>query len=181
MNPRALSADTHPFLFLDRDGVINVRLVDDYVKSWNEFQFIAGTPSAIARFSKVFRRVFIVTNQRGIARGLMTSADLDAIHGRMLEAIRETGGRIDAIYHCPHDRETGCDCRKPRIGLAHHAKEQYPEIEFSQSIMVGDSDSDMRFAEAAGMARVFVGTAPPARTTADLIVPSLSAFADTLG
>lgn len=145
-------------LFLDRDGVINVRLIDDYVKSISEFQFCDGTLEAIANFSKVFGRIIIVTNQRGIARGLMTEDDYDSVTNFMLSEIDKKGGHIDQVYHCPHDRDSGCNCRKPLPGMAQQARSDYPEIELTHSIMAGDSASDMAFAHNAGIIPVFIGS-----------------------
>lgn len=144
-------------LFLDRDGVINRRLPDEYVRSWSEFEFLPEALDAIARFSAIFRRVFVVTNQRGIGRGLMSEADLIEIHRRMLDAVREHHGRIDRIYHCPHDLDARCDCRKPEIGLALRARADFPEVNFARALMVGDSKSDMQFAARAGMKKVWIG------------------------
>jgi D-glycero-D-manno-heptose 1,7-bisphosphate phosphatase len=143
-------------LFLDRDGIINVYLPDDYVKHPSEFSFNDGVLEALHDLSHVFGRIVIVTNQRGIARGLMTIDDLQRVHEFMLGEITAAGGRIDGIYFCPHDRDTGCTCRKPKTGLALQAKEAYPEIDFSKSIIVGDSVSDMKFGQNCGMMRAFV-------------------------
>lgn len=148
---KELNIDKTWSLFLDRDGVINIRLIDDYVKNIDEFQFLPGTPEAIAKFSKSFGRVFIVTNQRGIARGLMTKYDLQKVHDHMLKKLLKAGAKIDAIYFCPHDRDQGCGCRKPDIGMALKAKQEFPEVDFKKSIMVGDSNSDIEFGEKAGM------------------------------
>lgn len=153
---RSYSIDKGWTLFLDRDGVINVRLVDDYVKSPDEFSFTDGTLRALSLLSDLFGRIIIVTNQRGIARGLMTEDDLASVHSSMMREISAAGGRIDAIYHCPHDTSAACLCRKPAIGMALRAKESFPEIDFSKSIMVGDSRSDMSFGENAGMKCVYV-------------------------
>lgn len=145
-------------LFLDRDGVINRRLPDEYVRHWGEFEFLPEALEAIARFSGLFARLFVVTNQRGIGRGLMSEADLAEIHRRMLDAVREHDGRIDRIYHCPHDLAARCDCRKPEIGLALRARAEFPEVDFSRAIMVGDSKSDMQFAARAGMKKIWIGS-----------------------
>jgi D-glycero-D-manno-heptose 1,7-bisphosphate phosphatase len=161
-------------LFLDRDGVINRRLPDEYVRNWGEFEFLPGTLDAIARFAAIFARVFVVTNQRGIGRGLMSEADLAEIHRRMLDAVHEHDGKIDRIYHCPHDLDAGCDCRKPAIGLALRARADFPGVDFSRAIMVGDSKSDMQFAARAGMKKVWIGTLGEAGdATPDASFPSL--------
>jgi len=103
-------------VFLDRDGTINVKAPEgDYVKSWDEFEFLPGAVDAIRALHESGRRVVVVTNQRGIARGRMTEDDLADIHERMLEAIGP--GVVAAVYHCPHD-DGQCDCRKPRPGCS---------------------------------------------------------------
>jgi len=141
-------------LFLDRDGVINKRLIDNYVKNIDEFEFLPGVQEAIAKFSKFFGRIFVVTNQRGISRGFMSAEDLRLVNNFMLKNIEESGGRIDKIYFCPHDRDENCGCRKPAPGMAFNAKEEFPEVDFSKSIMIGDSVSDIGFGKNAGMITV---------------------------
>jgi len=143
-------------LFLDRDGVINKRLMDDYVKNINEFEFLPDVPEAIAKLTKIFGKIFVVTNQRGIARELMTVEDLLLINDFMLKKIREAGGRIDKVYFCPHDRHENCGCRKPAPGMAYQAQEEFPCIDFSRSIMVGDTQSDIDFGQNAGMFTVHI-------------------------
>ncbi|NPU88326.1 MAG: HAD family hydrolase [Fervidobacterium sp.] len=144
-------------LFLDRDGVINKKIENDYVRSWDQFEFLPGVLDALNKLSKVFGRIIIVTNQRGIGRGLMTEEELHRIHEKMLEVIRQHGGRIDRIYYCPHDHEKQeCDCRKPKPGLALQAKKDFPEIDFQRSVMIGDSESDMIFAKNLGMVAVCI-------------------------
>ena len=151
---------------MDRDGVINHRLKDDYVKNWSEFQFEPGVPEAIALFSNVFGRIFIVTNQQGIGKNIMTEDNLHDIHHKMVTEIEAAGGRIDKVYYCPHLRTEDCNCRKPRIGMALQAKENFPEIDFSRSIMVGDTPSDIEFGKRAGMRTVFISKEenPPPHT-----------------
>ena len=142
-------------LFLDRDGVINRRLLDDYVKRWDEFEFLPGVKEAIAKLSRIFGRVVIVSNQQGIGKGLMTEKDLDHIHSMMVHEIEEAGGRIDAIYHCPELKEKNPECRKPKPGMALQAQKDFPEIDFEKSVMIGDSESDIEFGKRLGMLTVF--------------------------
>ncbi|OGI00047.1 MAG: hypothetical protein A2Y25_09055 [Candidatus Melainabacteria bacterium GWF2_37_15] len=148
---RNLKIDSSWSLFLDRDGVINKRLIDDYVKHTGEFEFLSGVLDAIAKFSGIFGKIFVVTNQRGIARGLMTVDDLKLVNDYMLQEIQKSGGKIDKVYFCPHDRGEDCGCRKPDIGMALQARQEFPDVDFSKSIMVGDSTSDMEFGKKAGM------------------------------
>ncbi len=144
-------------IFLDRDGVINEKLENDYVKSWDEFVFKHGALEAIAGLGKIVGHIFIVTNQRGVGLGKMTEVELNEIHKKMLVSIEENLGKIDKIYHCS-DAEDSSLYRKPNIGMGLLAKQDFPEIEFSKSIMVGDSISDMEFGEKLGMKCVLINS-----------------------
>lgn len=138
-------------LFLDRDGVINRKIENGYVCKWRDFRFIPSFLEHIGRLSTLFGRVIIVTNQRCIAKGLLTRSGLQAIHRKMLKRIRDAGGRIDKIYYCPHETAENCDCRKPKIGMARRAKKDFRDIHFKRSVMAGDSMTDMEFGKKAGM------------------------------
>ncbi len=141
-------------IFLDRDGVINKKIENDYVKSWDEFEFIKGSPEAIAFLRKSCKYLIIVTNQRGIARGLMSIKDLKLIHDKMLNELNEKGASVDGVYSCPE--EEGSNCRKPNIGMAMEAKADFSDIDFSNSLMIGDSRSDLEFGKNLGMKTVWV-------------------------
>lgn len=146
------------FVFLDRDGVINKKLENDYVKKIDEFEFLPNAIEAVKNLNDIFDRTIIVTNQRGIGRGLMSEEDLNLVHRFMLNELQKRGAKIDAIYFCPHDNEVQfCECRKPNIGMALKAKSDFPEIDFSKSFMVGDSISDMEFGRNAGMLKIYIG------------------------
>ena len=151
-------SQTPLFLFLDRDGVINRRLPGAYVKRWDEFEFIDGTLAALAYLTKRFDRTFVVTNQQGIGKDLMSVADLSLIHERMTWKVLSAGGHIDGIYYCPHLAADGCNCRKPAPGLALQAREEYSEVDFSRSLMVGDSLADMQFGAHLGMVNILIET-----------------------
>ncbi|GHU71058.1 D-glycero-alpha-D-manno-heptose-1,7-bisphosphate 7-phosphatase [Bacteroidia bacterium] len=140
-------------LFLDRDGIINRLRPNDYVKCWEEFEFLPGILEALTRWNKQFKYIFIVTNQRGIGKGVMTVDDLEHIHHKMLQQIVAAGGRIDKIYYCPAVTDSDPN-RKPNIGMALQARQDFPDIDFTKSVMIGDSDSDMQFAANAGMHKV---------------------------
>jgi histidinol-phosphate phosphatase family protein len=144
-------------LFLDRDGVINRRLVGDYVKHPQEFEFLPEVLEAWAIFAKKFKYIFVVTNQQGIGKGLMTEVDLTVIHELLRAKVIANGGRIDAIYHCPDLAKSGSINRKPEIGMALQAQRDFPSVNFAKSIMIGDSISDMQFGKNAGMKTIFVG------------------------
>lgn len=144
-------------LFLDRDGVINRRIVDGYVTRPADFVLIDGVLEAMALFAKRFDRIFIVTNQQGIGKGLMTEADLEAVHSGLLRQVAEAGGRIDRIYHCPNLKSDHSFMRKPSIGMALRARREFSDVVLHQSVMVGDTASDMLFGRRAGMQTVLVG------------------------
>jgi histidinol-phosphate phosphatase family protein len=144
-------------LFLDRDGVINVRFPGDYVKRVDEFVFLPGVPEAIAKLSKVFGRIVVVTNQQGVAKGYYSEEDLAAIHAFMKREVEKIGGKIDAVYYAPQLASENSPMRKPGIGMALEAKKEFPEIDLTKAVMVGDTASDMQFARTAGMKALIVG------------------------
>lgn len=151
-------------IFLDRDGVINRKLDDDYVKHWGEFEFLPGVKEALQILTEKNYRLIVVTNQRGIARGLMTMDDLMEIHGRMMAELLEAGAHITTILCCPHDKDQ-CDCRKPKTGMFLYAQRQLPNIDFAKSVMIGDSASDMEAGRQAGCRTIFIGERVAAATS----------------
>ncbi|MGD0114455.1 MAG: D-glycero-beta-D-manno-heptose 1,7-bisphosphate 7-phosphatase [Dehalococcoidia bacterium] len=153
---KAESEPTRPTIFLDRDGVVN-RNRDDYVKCWQEFEFLPGSLDALRLLAKRDVRVVIVTNQSPVGRGIISSQTLDAIHRRMTAEVEAHGGRIDAILCCPHTPTAGCGCRKPRPGLIVEAMRRF-RIDPESTCFVGDSPSDMKAAQAAGIPFVMVLT-----------------------
>lgn len=163
-------------LFLDRDGVINERLMGAYVRSIEEFQFLPKVPETIAKLSSIFGRVVVVTNQQGIGKGIMSERNLQDVHTYMCAEVELCGGKIDQCFFAPELHEAGSDLRKPKPGMALEAKKQFPEIDFQRSVMVGDSDSDMIFGQQLGMKTVRVRTVEPIGILADETVESLSEF-----
>lgn len=162
-------------LFLDRDGVLNVEKPDGYILHVGELVLLPGVEAALRTLSQIFGRIIIVTNQRGVGRGFMTQADLDEIHRHLRAQIERAGGRIDAIYACTDaDRES--PCRKPNTGMAFQAKRDFPEIDFTRSVMVGNSESDMHFGRQLGMHTIWIATKKPVPeppTLADAVYGSL--------
>ncbi len=142
-------------LFLDRDGVINVNKDDSYVFNREEFIFKEGTLDAIARLSRLFGRIIVITNQRGVGKGLMSEADLHDIHSYMKSNIEMAGGRIDDIFYCTSTDNAHPD-RKPSPGMAFRAQEKYPEIDFSKAVMVGDKSADMQWGRNIGALTVLI-------------------------
>ena len=171
-----LNIDKKWTLFLDRDGVINTRLVDDYVKHWIEFEFIEGSITAIRDLTKLFGKTVVVTNQQGIGKGIYTREDLELIHKNMLYELAYHGGIVDKVYYSPFLASENHPSRKPGNGMALQAKSDFPQIEFSKSLMVGDSASDIVFGKSLGMVTVFIGEKNTPQ--ADFCFPSLRLFAD---
>jgi D-glycero-alpha-D-manno-heptose 1-phosphate guanylyltransferase len=152
--------DTGWTLFLDRDGVINHEKKEEYVLNKTEFRFYDGVLEAMKLFRSKFKTIVIVTNQRGIGKGLMTENDLTGIHEHMLAEINSNGGRFDKIYYCTSTEKTAFN-RKPNPGMALLAKNDFPGIDFSKSIMVGNKLTDMLFGRNAGIFTVFAATTNP--------------------
>lgn len=151
-----LGIDKSWTLFLDRDGVINHKLPDDYVKKIDEFQFLPLSDRAIAALNRIFGLTIIVTNQQGIGKGLMKDNDLSVVHDFMLQGIKNAGGKIDRIFFCRELASNKPQNRKPEIGMALQAKKEFPQIIFEKCLMVGDSLSDLQFGRNAGMKTVLV-------------------------
>lgn len=147
-------------LFLDRDGVLNDEILHEYVLSWDEFHFSTGVLEAMKTLAQKFGVIVVVTNQRGVTKGLMTEGDLHHIHDNMQKEVIAAGGRIDKIYYCTHKDNT-CFNRKPNPGMALQAFADFPAIDPKKTIMVGNKPSDMRFGRAAGVFTVFVATTNP--------------------
>jgi len=133
-------------LFLDRDGVINAAPPEgEYIRRWEEFQLLPEAVSWIRLFKAAGYLAIVLTNQRGIALGLYSHADLLALHERMRAELASQGAFLDDIFYCPHE-EGACDCRKPRPGLVLEAQGKW-NIDLSASLLIGDSDRDRLLAE----------------------------------
>ncbi len=157
-NPfRHLDIDPSWTLFLDRDGVINVDKPDHYVLDRHQFIFKEGALEALFRLSQLFGKIIVVTNQRGVDKGVMTEADLEDIHEYMKSKIECIGGRIDDIFYCTSLQDDHPD-RKPNTGMALKAKVKYPEIDFSKSIMVGDKPIDLQWGRKIGAVTVWISS-----------------------
>lgn len=164
-------------LFIDRDGVINHEKKEDYIRNPEEFRFYDDARESLAMLSKKFGKIIVVSNQRGVGRGLMSESDLTDIHKKMLREIEDAGGHIDKIYYCTSTDAKHPD-RKPNPGMALKAKEDFRDISFSHSIMVGNNTSDMLFGRNAGMFTIFLKTTKPDHPVPhpdiDLVFSSLS-------
>lgn len=182
MNLKDLSIDRRWSLFLDRDGVINRRIPGGYVKTWEEFEFLPQVPRAIRTLGELFGRVFIVSNQQGIGKGLMDKTDLETIHSVMLEKIAESGGRVDRVYYSPYLEEEDHPTRKPNTGMALAAVKEFPEVHLERSVMVGDAVTDIQFGKDAGMVTVLLSENPEQYKgpEPDLIFKDLIGFAEEM-
>lgn len=149
-------------IILDRDGVINIDS-DEYIKHPDEWRPIPGSLEAIARLHQADYRVVVATNQSGVGRGLFDMETLNAIHEKMMEAVLRVGGRIEAIFFCPHAANVGCDCRKPAIGMFIEISQRY-SIPLSQVPVIGDSLRDLQAAETAGAIPMLVLTGKGQKT-----------------
>jgi len=139
-----------PAVLLDRDGVLNKRpRRAEYVRSWSEFRWMEGAREALGMLTRAGYRLIVISNQAGVARGALTAADLEEIHGRMQRDVAECGGRIDGIYTCPHGWDEGCECRKPKPGMLFAAQRDH-DLDLSRTLYIGDDERDAEAAAAAG-------------------------------
>lgn len=172
-------------LFLDRDGVLNEDKPNSYVMSLDEFHILPGVKEAMKKLSGIFGTIVVCTNQRGVSKGLYTIEEMHRMNSFLSDEIKKSGGRIDKVYYAIDLNDNAPD-RKPNTGMALQAKQDFPNIDFSKSIMVGNNISDMQFARNAGIAKaIFLTT-----TVFDLQFPhplidahfdSLTSFADNIG
>ncbi|HEY1359855.1 MAG TPA: HAD-IIIA family hydrolase [Thermoleophilaceae bacterium] len=145
-----------PAVILDRDGVLNRRPPRaQYVTNPDGFEWLPGSPEALRTLREAGYTVAVVSNQAGINRGAMTEADLAAVHAKMIREAEDAGGRIDSIYHCPHDWDEGCDCRKPAPGMLFQAQRDL-DLDLSRTPFIGDDERDVEAAEAAGAPPILV-------------------------
>ena len=143
-------------MLLDRDGVINKQMPPhDYVKKWREFEFLPGALEACKALTDAGYQIYLISNQRGIARGLMTPNDLDDIHAKMAEVIQTHGGRIAGVYSCPHSNDDRCSCRKPKPGMLFQAARDHA-INLTKTVFIGDEESDRLAGDAAGCRMILV-------------------------
>lgn len=162
-------------VFLDRDGVLNRKAPEGaYIRTPAEFEWLPGSRDAVKLLNDAGVLTIVVTNQRGVARGLMTAGDLETIHGRLRDDLAREGARMDAIYVCPHDRGT-CRCRKPDTGLLEDARARYPQISFARAFVVGDAPTDIELGRRVGARTILVGPGLPAPLAhpPDAAAPSL--------
>jgi D-glycero-D-manno-heptose 1,7-bisphosphate phosphatase len=172
-------------VILDRDGVIN-HDSDQFIKSPEEWKSIPGSLDAIARLSQAGYRVVVATNQSGVGRGLFDMAVLNAIHDKMCKAVAQAGGRIDAIFYCPHAADSNCNCRKPKSGMIEEIAVRY-NMSLEGVPAIGDSLRDLEATARLGAQPILVLTGKGTKTKAagglppgTLIYPDLAAAVATL-
>jgi D-glycero-D-manno-heptose 1,7-bisphosphate phosphatase len=160
--------------FLDRDGVINRKAPQgEYITRWEDMQFLPGVGEAIGLLNRAGFLVIVVTNQRCVAKGLITQAELEAMHERMRDELARVGSTLDAVYYCPHELEPACTCRKPRPGLLLEAARAH-NLDLPISWMIGDSDIDVEAGRSAGCNTVrLLGSGESESGKPDLVAQSL--------
>jgi len=161
-------------VFLDRDGVINRTMPGDgYVTRWEDMHFLPGISRSVALLNQAGFRVIVVTNQRCVAKGLITSHGLDALHRRMCEWLAAEGAKVDGVYYCPHEKQPACNCRKPAAGMLFEAARAH-HIDLTASWMIGDKEIDVEAGKNAGCktARLLISNEIK-QTKADVVAQSL--------
>lgn len=160
---------TAKIIVLDRDGVINVDS-DDFIKSVDEWHALPNSLEAIASLSKANYKIYILTNQSGIARGYFSQNILNQIHQKLLTEVKKQGGNIDGIYICPHGPDDNCDCRKPLSGLYQQLLNDNEDIQSFEGVpSVGDSIRDLQAAIAAGAKPILVKTGKGTKSQQTLV------------
>jgi D-glycero-D-manno-heptose 1,7-bisphosphate phosphatase len=176
-----LEPRTIRYVFIDRDGVLNRKMPEGvYVSDWRQFEWLPGAEEAVARMNRARLTVILVTNQRGVALGRVTDRQLQEIHDKMQIHLARYGASLDAIYYCPHDRGQ-CSCRKPETGLFETALERYKEANEHNSLVIGDSISDIQSGKRLGMKTIFLrGEAMRQKPGADAAAEMADAVASSL-
>jgi histidinol-phosphate phosphatase family protein len=148
-----------PAIFMDRDGVINCRRPDDYVLNWSQFIFMPGIRDALRQLSSLGLPIIVISNQAAVGKGLLDVASLKELTNKMHQVLTEDDTFLAAAYYCTHRADENCPCRKPKPGLLFTAAADF-NIDLSQSIFVGDSETDMQAARSAGCLSAFFGSNP---------------------
>lgn len=156
---RVLRGTPQKVVFLDRDGIINVKPSEHgYVTSWEEFMFMPGITESLREISKLGFKLVVLTNQQGVGKGILSESTLNEIHGNMLQVLSSQGVQIERVFYCPHLQEDNCFCRKPKPGLFFRAQNELSlDIDFANSYFVGDSESDILAGEQVDLKTIFLG------------------------
>ncbi|MEI6563237.1 MAG: HAD family hydrolase [bacterium] len=166
-------------IFFDRDGIVNQSPGPGYVERWEDFHILPEFVDILRNVTGLGYAAVIVTNQRGVARGIMTAATVEDIHHRLRAALKERHGlALLDIYYCPHDNDAGCTCRKPKPGMILAAAKAH-SIDLSKSWMIGDSPKDAEAGRTAGCRTILVHPSAP-RDVADLTFDSMADLRDRL-
>ena len=173
MNLLDWNVDDSWTLFLDRDGVINERILGGYVTNLSEFHFKEKVLESLGNLTRKFKYVFVVTNQQGVSLGKMTQMQLDEIHEFMVNEIVTQGGHVTHVFSATELKNSDSTFRKPSPKIAYMAQERFPQVDFQKSIMVGDTDSDIRFGKNLGMKTVLILTEEKISEKADLELGSI--------
>ncbi|WP_107039908.1 D-glycero-alpha-D-manno-heptose-1,7-bisphosphate 7-phosphatase [Brumimicrobium mesophilum] len=175
-----IKIDSSWTLFLDRDGVINERNFEGYITSTSDFKFLPFVFKGLKKMSKQFSRIIVVTNQQGLGKGIMTETTLDTIHYEMCKALKAEGIIVDKVFYASNLRGAKMDRRKPNEAMGIEAQNEFPEIDFKKSIMVGDTGSDLQFGMNLGMKTVLIHSAEIVTIEPDIKVNNLNELADVL-
>lgn len=167
-------------LFLDRDGVINERIFSGYVLDYKDFHFKEGVLESFPFFADKFKYIFIVTNQQCVALEKISLEGLNELHAQMQADIEKAGGKLTHIFAATEFKNQEPFMRKPSIGMGKMAKELYPDVDFSKSIMVGDTNTDLIFGKKLGMKTVLIVTEEKVSVKPDVSFKSIKAFKDSL-
>jgi len=144
-------------IFLDRDGVINKDLLGDYVKNWDEFDFLPGSLDAIKKLSQQGYKIFVISNQAGVSKGKYSLDDLEHMTENMLEEIESYGGKIEEVMYCTHKDEDECECRKPKTGMLDYlVKKHNLEFDRSDSFFIGDGKMDIEAGKSFGLKTILL-------------------------
>jgi histidinol-phosphate phosphatase family protein len=166
--------------FLDRDGVINRKAPQgQYITRWEEFEILPHVSEAISRLNAAGWLVVVITNQRCVAKGVISEQGLDHLHLKMSSALAKQGARVDAIYLCPHELDEQCACRKPAPGMLLKAANEL-SIDLGQSWMIGDSNIDIEAGRAAGCCTILIQEQRNAQMNADHCVQDLHMAVSTI-
>lgn len=162
------------YVFLDRDGVLNRKMPEGvYVSEWAQFTWAPGAVEAVARLNRAGMKVLVVSNQRGIALGVVTAAQVESIHTWMQTELAGKGAHLDAIYYCPHDVGQ-CHCRKPEVGLFEEAFQDFPAAGAHNSVLIGDSISDIQAGHRLGMRTIYLEGEPDRRKAGAVAAAALA-------
>ena len=146
-----------PAIFIDRDGVINCRRPEDYVLNFSQFVFVSGIRAALKQLASLALPMIVISNQAAVGKGLLDTAGLEEITARMQQTLLEDGTALAAAYFCTHRVDENCICRKPKPELLYRAVEDF-NIDLSRSIFIGDSQTDVQAARAAGCKPILLGS-----------------------